>query len=188
MRNKYFLLRHGEATHNANGVISSSEQERGSNPPQLTIVGRSAIKKVSIELESDKIDLIYSSPYRRTMETAAIIAKGLGLEVIRDERIRETEMGILDGLTEDEFDEYFESEEERYEKAPEDGENLTEVYARAKEFIDEMEGEYNQKKILVVSHADTLRMLESVLEGVDEVKDIMEMEYFEPGELRALDI
>src|SRR5262245_12025912 len=46
-------------------------------------------------------DVIFSSPYTRTMQTSQHIAEQLGTvpPIILEERVREIEFGILDGLT-----------------------------------------------------------------------------------------
>jgi broad specificity phosphatase PhoE len=186
MKNTYFLLRHGEAAHNASGLVSSSREEQGRTPSELTDIGRRDVMEIAKELETDKIDVIYSSPYKRTMETAAIIAKRLGLKINREKRIRETEMGVLDGVTMEKFREYFSGEEDRIEKAPEGGENLKDVRGRVGDFINEMEKTHDGENILVVSHGDALRIMESVIEGFEENEDILGIEYFEPGELRVI--
>lgn len=184
MRNTYFLLRHGEATHNIRGMISSGNGENG-DAPRLTERGRKEIEAVAEELSSDGIDLIYSSPYKRTMETSTIVAERLGLEVNKDARLRELDTGIFDGKTEEEFDEYFKDDEERLEKAPDGGENINDVRARAEDFINDMDKAHSGKNILVVSHGDVLWMLEAVLE-MRKGNEMFQLENYETGELRVL--
>jgi len=183
-KNTYFLLRHGEADHNVFNKMSDISHDRVS-PSHLTKIGREQIVEATEDLMTDNIDYIYASPLTRTMETASIVAKKLGLEIIRDNRLREIDSGVLDGHPIEEYIDFFENKEDKLIKAPERGETLLEVKARVQEFIDEIDDTYKGKNILIISHGDTLWMMEAVLENIDN-EDLFQMAYNEPGELRVL--
>jgi len=182
-KNTYFLLRHGEADHNVANVLSDAAHDK-TNPSHLTENGKEQIAEVAEELKTDKIDYIYASPLTRTMETASIVAKKIGVEIIKDNRLREVENGVLSGHPIAEYNNY-NSDEDKLNRAPEGGESLNHVRARAQEFIDEIHGTYNKKNILLVSHGDTTWMIEAILEGF-EGEEVFDMPYIEPGELRVL--
>jgi len=45
------------------------------------------------ELKNQNVDVIITSPFLRAMQTAEPLAKELGIEIITDERLRETDHG-----------------------------------------------------------------------------------------------
>ena len=44
-------------------------------------------------------DLVVTSPYRRALETARLATDVVDVELLHDERLRERDLGVLDGLT-----------------------------------------------------------------------------------------
>ncbi|MEX2013580.1 MAG: class I tRNA ligase family protein [Parcubacteria group bacterium] len=75
--NKYFIMRHGEAESNAKNVLDLT----GDPNNHLTDKGREEAKRVA----DRKFDLVFSSPFPRTRETASIITN----DFAQDERLRE---------------------------------------------------------------------------------------------------
>ncbi len=146
--NRYFVMRHGEAENNAQGIISSNP----STPHHLTEKGREQIRKVSASLPA--IDLIYTSPFVRARETAEIVAEVLGTaSVAHDVRLGEVNAGpILEGKDIADYYNFYSSIRERFEKAPPGGESLSDVKRRATEFLYELERTHTNKKILIVTH------------------------------------
>ena len=65
--NKYFLMRHGEAGHNVKNILDLT----GDPNNHLTEKGRKQIKEAKL----DGIDLVFSSPFLRSRETAEIVTK-----------------------------------------------------------------------------------------------------------------
>lgn len=183
-KNTYFLLRHGEGEHNVMGFLADAAYDKV-RPAHLTVQGKDNVWVAAKELATDDIDVIYASPLTRTMETAAIVAKKLGgMDIIRDERLREVDFGEFSGKDVSEMRELYE-EYGRFEARPEGGENLDDIRVRVQEFIDEVHEEYDKKNILIVGHGDPLWVIEAVLEGFPN-EDIEEVPYIEPGELRVL--
>jgi probable phosphoglycerate mutase len=181
-KNTYFLLRHGEAEHNLKGFIASSHIEDGGSPSHLTDEGRGQIEGVAKELADENIDFIYTSPYTRTVETADIVSKSLGLGVIKDERLRELDAGVLDGVKIEEWRAFFEGKD-KLTATPEGGENLLDVHRRVKSFLDDLHGRYTDKKLLLVSHGDLLLAAEAILKGI-EGEAMLQIPLIRPGELR----
>jgi len=149
LKNKYFLLRHGQALSNTLNVISSWP-EKGEFP--LTEEGRRQIEESALRLVDKKIDMIFASDLLRTKQTAEIVAKKLNLEIRYDGRLREYNVGEYNGKRTEEYYKVFGSQLERFRKKAKDGEDYTEIKERIKSFIDEKEKEYNGKNILVVTH------------------------------------
>lgn len=188
--NKYFILRHGEAQNNTLKVISSNVN----NTHHLTEKGKEETKKTAKELKKNKIDLIFSSPFARTRETAEIVSEEIGLDkkaIIFDERIQEIQVGEFDGKSIDEYYNYFNSIEEYFEKRCPDGENYTEIKKRVGSFLYTLEGKYKNKNILIVTHSVPSWMLFSASLGLD-IKQMVEIvkekkDFMKNAEVKELD-
>jgi len=89
MRNRYILMRHGETKYQAtNSRMFYSAKEQFSLP--ITKKAEEVIKKQAKRLKKN-VDLIYSSDFYRTKQTAEIVAKELGLKIKFDKRLRDTD-------------------------------------------------------------------------------------------------
>jgi isoleucyl-tRNA synthetase len=165
-KNRFYVLRHGEAQKNVENIVSSDNTV----PSSVTEKGREEIKKSLKEIANNKIDLIFSSPLIRAKETAEIVAKELGInprEIIFDERIKETQTGEFNGRPSTDYHSFFSSLEEKFTKRPKGGETLTELRQRVGEFLYEIDAKYKEKKILIVSHEYPIWLALSVAEGTD---------------------
>jgi broad specificity phosphatase PhoE len=90
---RLWLVRHGESTWNAEGLL------QGRADPPLTDLGREQARRVGQRLAASQIQALYCSPQRRALETARIIGHYLGLEPEPDERLREYDIGEATGST-----------------------------------------------------------------------------------------
>ncbi len=158
--NRYILIRHGESENNFENIQSSNLK---SDKYKLTAKGREQIGKIVGELSQKNIkpDLICSSPFLRTKETAEIIAKHFGVDFSKieiDKRFAEIDTGIFSDKSISEYANFSQGKN-KFLEAPQSGENLHEVKKRAYEALLELEGKYKGKTIFIVSHEDTLWML-----------------------------
>lgn len=156
--NTYFLMRHGHAQNNEQNLAISATNA----PYGLTQKGIREVRAAARKLLREDIDLVFVSPLVRAQESAEVVAADLGLkpeQVIVDKRLREIETGTLEGKVMDDYRAYFGSLENKFVKAPPDGENLLEVKDRVMEFFYEVEKKYSGKRILVISHSDPLWMI-----------------------------
>lgn len=165
--NRYILLRHGETKYQANRTDDLYFVEEQFSLP-LTKKGEKDIKRVAKELKEKKIDLIYSSDFYRTKQTTEIVAKELGLDIIFDQRLRDTDFGFFHGKTGEEYRAFFEFEKQRFFKRTPEGENWRDVSERVITVIRDIEEKYSNKTILIVSHADPLWLMAGYLMGLNE--------------------
>lgn len=77
-------LRHGESTWNAAGRL-----QYGNPTPPLTETGRRQARDAAHRLQGAPVWTLLSSPARRAVETAEIVAEALGLPVELDDRLVE---------------------------------------------------------------------------------------------------
>ena len=153
-KNQFFIVRHGEAQNNVDKVKSCKIDTQKLHG--LTDLGQ---KQVQDEAEKYcDFDVIFSSPARRTMETAEIFCKTSGLHVIDDSRLQEFDVGDFDGKSVSDYKLFFKIHSDpNYEF--ENGESLQAVLDRMQNFILDIDKKYNNKKILIVTHGSPLEVL-----------------------------
>lgn len=81
------LLRHGQSHFNLH--FSATRQDPGLVDPGLTPAGRRQAAEAAEVLGAHDLRRIVASPYRRTLETADVVAERLGLPVLVQPVIRE---------------------------------------------------------------------------------------------------
>ena len=93
---RLWLVRHGETTWNSKGLV------QGQRDPGLSPVGREQIARCCRTLAAASPEAspeaLYSSDLRRALESAAPIARALGVEVRADPDLRERSLGDAEGL------------------------------------------------------------------------------------------
>jgi len=183
--NKYFLMRHGEAESNLFKIVSSNYK----NQHHLTEKGKKTVLQSLKKLK--KIDLIFSSDFVRTKETAQLAARYFGIKkIIYDKRLREINTGIFNGKNEKEYHSYFSSLEEKFYKTPPKGENLAQLKNRVAEFLYEIDRKYSHKNILIISHEYPIWLLFAAALGADTKKAInlkgKKPDFVKPGEIKNL--
>lgn len=186
--NTYFVMRHGQTDHNVRQEWNCNPR----TPDPLTELGVEQVQSVAKDFEGD-FDLIITSPYSRTKESARIFleTKGLSVEVIEDARIGEWAVGEeFNGRP---FNEYFavrNTSEDRYSFKTSDGESYIDVLIRAGEFLYDIEKKYQNKKILIMTHGAIARALELHSQGVSFASlygKTREYKNFENADLRKID-
>ncbi|MEK7628950.1 MAG: class I tRNA ligase family protein [Patescibacteria group bacterium] len=181
----FLLVRHGEAESNV-GQFVSCYPEKKLNP--LTEKGRKQVeesaKKIKKELGKNKVAAIYASDVLRARETAQIIADELKIkEVVLDERLREINVGDLNGLLSSEYVAHFNSLKDRFVRPAPGGESLEDTVKRMKNFVHDVSEKYGNKKVIVVSHGDPLFFLKNSdkVYGEDELELLYQKAIDKPG-------
>jgi probable phosphoglycerate mutase len=163
---RLFLVRHGAT------VLSAEDRFAGSTDVELSDEGRSQAAHLAARMESEGLCAVYTSPMKRTRETAAIIAASHGLEVRVREGLREIDHGRWEQMTRAEVEERFADEYASWEAdpftfAPQGGESGISVMARALPVVREIVLEHAGERVLVVSHKATIRLVISGVLGLD---------------------
>ncbi|MBI3632590.1 MAG: class I tRNA ligase family protein [Candidatus Vogelbacteria bacterium] len=186
-KNKFYIMRHGEAQSITGEYIDSSPDSTNA----LTEKGREDVLKAAAWLWDKKIDLIFSSDFLRTKQTADEVAQSIGYDkskIILDKRIREINVGDFNGRPVGDYRSYYSSVEERFVKNVPNGENTSEVKVRAMDFLSEVNAKYDGKNILIVSHGDPLWLMIAGTRGATpkEAVKIRDGVYLSPGEVKEL--
>lgn len=179
-------MRHGKTRYQEEGLNKIYPRNSLTSIP-LSQNGKEEIKKKAKELK-EKIDIIYSSDFLRTRQTAQLMAKELNVEVKLKKEFRDIDLGSFHGKNKREFKERF-SFLKDFSVAPEGGESYEDLERRALRGVLEIEKNHQGENILIISHGDTLLFLEKIIKGLkkEEVKEIKETgKGFLPGEIRKL--
>ncbi len=81
------LVRHGQSHFNVH--FGATREDPGIVDPTITDLGAQQIQTAAEQLRGREIKAIIASPYTRTLESAQIIAKELGLPVSIEPQVRE---------------------------------------------------------------------------------------------------
>jgi broad specificity phosphatase PhoE len=130
-----------------------------------------------------KFDRVFASPFVRTMQTANLLREQFQypVEITEDERLREIDFGILDGLTKHGIAHRYPEEQERrlrlhkYWHRPPAGENWPDVALRLHSFLGTLTREAAGESVLVVCHSVVVLVLRKLLERLDE-QEILKIE------------
>jgi broad specificity phosphatase PhoE len=163
---RLYLVRHGATQ------LSAEDRFAGAVGVDLSEEGRWQVERLADRLDDERICAVYTSPLSRAEETAAILARPLALEPRTRDGLREMSHGRWEGLTRAEVEERFPGEYETWHAdpftfAPEGGESGVAVLARALPVVREIVVRHEGRRVLVVSHKATLRLLLSSLLGFD---------------------
>jgi len=149
------------------GSTLFTEQKRlyvSDDYPPLNEKGKEEIKKLSDRIKNNhpNIDLIYSSPALRAVQSARIISKALKKEFDILDDIYERRSGLWGGLTFEQIREKYPDLYQDYCKDPlnfrlEGLEKHIEVKKRVKKTIDNLHKKNHEKKILIVTHAGVIK-------------------------------
>ena len=177
-KNRYWIMRHGEAESNIFNIIDSGQRKYLHLTPrgQEEVLKSITHFKHQLDKKGEKIDLIISSDVTRTKETEQIDYAELGKpKVIFDQRIEEIHLGpTLTGLPDKKYAEFYPTYESRFEKRPEGGESVRDLRKRVWEFLQDCESRYEGKNILIITHEYPTWMFFHVAEGWSEKRAIEE--------------
>ncbi len=163
---RLYLLRHGETTFSQSGGFC------GALDVALTEAGQAMAQAFADAYQNLSWQAIYCSPMNRTQATAEPIAKAVGLVPQLRDGLKEINYGQWEGKTRLEVEAVLPKEYARWvvEPAwnpPTGGETSVQIAGRAMAVISEIEENYADGNVLVVSHKATLRIILSSLLGID---------------------
>ena len=158
------LARHGETDWNRD------HRWQGHTGPPLNETGRRQAAELAAQIRS--IDAVYSSDTERAYETAVILAEPHGLRVETDERLREVNFGLWEGLTRAEINERFGGAFARWLKGehptPDGGERDEAMAARVLQALHDIGERHPDGRVLVVTSGGPIRAVEAHFRGIDQ--------------------
>jgi probable phosphoglycerate mutase len=160
---RLILIRHGETDHTSEKRFSGG---LASTNPGLNDTGREQVRSTAEWLApvADEIDVLISSPVRRTLESAEIIAEVFGNRTVElEDGFAEMEFGAWDGLTFMEVAEKHKDDLEEWlgslEVAPGGGESFKAVEERVLAEHERVLNTHAGKTVVVVSHVTPIKTL-----------------------------
>jgi broad specificity phosphatase PhoE len=168
MKTTLYLIRHGATA--ANLLSPPTLQGRYQDPPLADIGVRQA--EITRDLLAIRpIDACYSSPLRRAVQTASIIAQPHGLRPKHVDALVEIDVGQWEGL---DWGTIRKSDNKAYAQFMKNparfgypgGENFSEVGKRVENAVETILAEHQGQRILVVSHHVVNRIYLAHLLGI----------------------
>ncbi|HEV8557020.1 MAG TPA: histidine phosphatase family protein [Actinophytocola sp.] len=152
------LWRHGETDYNATGRM------QGQLDSMLTQVGRNQARFAVPVLARFAPDVVVSSDLRRATDTATVFTTATGVPLRIDKRLRETNLGIWQGLTSADVDEQWPGSRRLWQTdptwSPPGGESRVEVAARAYEVVADLDqAAAEMETTLVCAHGGLITAL-----------------------------
>jgi len=157
-KTEIILIRHGETEWN------SQQRMQGHSNSDLSSVGQAQIQALGQWLKNVPFDLIYSSDSPRAKQTAEAITQFSGHELQFDQRLREKNLGVFEGLTSEEARErhpevfrLFKTAGSKY--VVDEGESTQQLQDRALEIVNEIRIKHPEERVLLVTHGGFIRVV-----------------------------
>ncbi len=146
------VIRHGETEENIEHIC------QGQSHGTLSAKGRKQAYELGEELRGESFDLVIASDLRRAADTAQIIF-GDRVEILHDPRLRERGLTPLQGGKLNSSVNYC---------AHIDGcESMESMERRVRSLLSELKSLHPEKRVVLVSHGLTIRVITSICQGVD---------------------
>lgn len=151
------FVRHGETLWHAENRYA------GSTDIALTEHGHAQSRALADWAEQADLTAIFASPLTRSQETARDSAARTGLPVSVDQRLRELDFGIAEGLTRAEMQQRFPDHLAAFRADPvtnhfPKGENPHEASDRYLAFLTDLQADHHEGRVLVVGHSTAIRL------------------------------
>ena len=179
---KVYVLRHGTTVWNEEGRTQGRRQNK------LSKAGKELATQTAEKLKNEKIDVIYSSPLMRTMQTANIVNKYHNSKINRCELLTEVDQGVFSGklwrkLTDHE-------KQLKAERHPSTGmETYEQAYERVKEFVETILKNETCENVMIVSHNNLCSMFELIFTGVaPDFSNHDQMNMFSNAEVKMFEV
>jgi len=192
---KLWLVRHGQSAGNvardaahSSGLARIALNSRDVDVP-LSDLGRDQATALGHWFSgfepSARPDVMLASPYVRAVETAQLFRAAGGCEpherICIDERLREKEFGILDGLTTSGVAEFQPEQAEfrqllgKFYHRPPGGESWVDVIFRLRALMDTISLHYGGRQVMIFGHQVVVLCLRYIIENLSEA-EILEID------------
>ena len=136
----------------------------GATDLPLSESGRTAVNEDARKLRCDRVAVVHHSPDEAATDTAHIIARKLGARAKAVAELAEPNLGLLEGLTEEQFEERFPTRHHQWLDDPgsfqaPDGEHLLEVSNRIRNAVAHILKRSRSPESVIVLHPLSLGMM-----------------------------
>jgi broad specificity phosphatase PhoE len=162
-----YLLRHGQTALSRDDVFCGSGLD-----PELTPEGMEMAHAFAKAYGEVEWRAVYSSSLRRSITTAQPLCDTVGTNLQVRPELNEIAYGKWEGLTKDQVskeyhDEYISWLADPAGHAPTAGESALVVARRGLQVVEEIQKQFTDGKVLIVSHKATIRIILCSLLGID---------------------
>jgi probable phosphoglycerate mutase len=189
LANRYSVMRHGQSQANLRGVIVSRIETDAGGDYGLTALGRDQVRAAALScLPALSVRpagvLIYSSDFARAAQTAGIMRAHLAApDVVIAPALRERCFGDWEGTPTANYRGVWAADEAGH--ADDGVEPAPAVLDRVTALIVDLEGQHTGRDILLVSHGDTLQILQAGFARIDPARH-RHLPHLETAEIRQL--
>jgi broad specificity phosphatase PhoE len=183
---RLYIIRHGETAENARMAYLGLRDE------PLSETGRRQAECAAEALSRIPLKLIVSSPLRRAADTAARIQEASGVQLRKDDRLREGSFGEWEGLTRGEVlnrsardAELLKHWEENPSVAPPGGESGEDVQRRAVSLVNDLAGAFSGDSVALVSHVGPIKALLAAALGIH--LNVSRRLFLDPGTISVVE-
>jgi broad specificity phosphatase PhoE len=160
------LCRHGETDWNVEG------RYQGQADPPLNATGLAQARALADMLRGVGLEVIYSSPLRRAVQTAEIVAEHLGLPVLMEPRLMEIHQGDWQGRLRSEIiardpDLFRRWQTEPWTVSPPGGESVAQVQERVNGALDDILKQHHGRCIGLFAHRIPIALVKLRYQALD---------------------
>jgi len=209
LKNQYYLLRHGQSTANVASIISSSRSLAYSEKHGLTPTGYEQGKESAVQLldfveqtvQPGEQIILVSSPFARARGTAQACMDGLeelrfrtkemnvevSSEIVLNDGLVERYFGRLDGEAIYTYAYVWPLDKFNVTHTAFDVESVAAVCTRLREVVLDLESQYENCHVVLVSHADVLQIAQLYAAEAENVGTFSSYR-FKNGEVRRMTV
>jgi len=179
-------MRHGQSLANEQGLIISDPANGLLAEYGLSETGRKQVRVAAQNAALPRTTLIFSSDFSRAQQTAEIVRDILGAgKVILTPHLRERYFGDWEKTPNTNYENIWQLDKQSAYVHENKVEPLSAVLARTMRLIKDIERNYQNKDILLVSHGDTLQILQTGLASMTLTRH-RDLPHLETAEIRRL--
>ena len=167
-----YVVRHGESESNLQGKYG------GHYDTPLTPKGLGQAKQLAEKLNEINFEIMITSSLIRARQTAQIVNEVFNVPLVVSDEFKERNMGVYEGLTQEEITEKYPNLWERkctrqWNDAPTNGETYQQFDERITKALLNLEKEYPEKSVLLVTHGFVSRIINRYYKNLsfDEMHD-----------------
>lgn len=193
LANQYYAMRHGHSRANAEGIIVSRVETDAGGDYGLTEQGREQVRAAARAWAPPagplgNGTLIYASDFARALQTAQIMREHLrSADVVGAPALRERYFGRWDGTSAANYQAVWAADEAGAGHAGDGVEPADAVLDRATALVRDLERRQSGQVILLVSHGDTLQILQAGFARMDAGAH-RRLPHLATAEVRRLDL
>lgn len=152
------MVRHGEIPANVNKIYAGTSSEK------LTPRGIRQTEEIADKLKSCNVYSLFSSPIQRAIQTAEIISKKIGKDLVINHTFREMELGLWEGMSENDIARMYPDEWSIWNSRPAElklpgRETLDKLLKRVLTGLEIINKGTEQRNVVIVTHVAIIRVV-----------------------------